>query len=287
MKSYTMKSYTMKLTLLVFISCLSLNTNYAQLTNAQVYDFEVGDVFQVKYANSSTGPKPIETDTVVAKYYSNGMDSLFYVMNHLVYVGSYMQSPPIYNYSIDTVIITNLNAPAQHFTYFTCLLASDTVMTSSCGVTFERLHSNYDTSCFEPQTWYSDLCPGLGGPYYYAYDPSLVGSSSEWYSKKLSYYNSNQHGECGVYQDVASLKDLALDFEVKVFPVPAIAEIQIEMSLPVTSYRIYSLSGTESIREGMIHSGGKIDVSSLKPGVYLLELSSSENKKTVRFMIHQ
>lgn len=275
----------MKTVLLLFISCLSLNTNFAQLTNAQVYNFAVGDVFQVKYDGPGVGPKPIETDTVIAKYYSSGMDSLFYIMNHLEYVGSFMQNPPIYNYYIDTVIITNLNALANHFNYFnSCRPTSDTVMISSCGFTFERLHSNHADTCFEPPIWYSDLYPGLGGPYYYMYDPSLFGTGQEWYSKTLNYYHSNQHGECGTYQSVASLNDFSLDFEVNIFPVPATSEIQIEAALPITDYAIYSMNGLELLQNEKINSSGKIDLSSLQAGGYLLQISSSDRVKKIKFI---
>jgi hypothetical protein len=274
----------MKTTLLLFISLLCLNITNAQLTKAQVYDFQVGDVFQVKTNGAGVGPKPIETDTIVAKYYSSGMDTLVYVKKHLYYVGPFMQNPPIFNYSIDTVLITNLNAPAGHFTDISCLPATDTMMIDSCGNSYERLHSNSDTSCFEPLIWYSDLFLGLGGPYYYKYDGTLFGTGIEWYSKTLTYYHSNQYGECGTYQPVASLNDLVLDEEVKIFPVPATSEIQLEANLPITAYTIYSISCLESIQKGTINSGNTIDVSSLKSGIYLLELRFSDSMKTVRFI---
>ncbi|MDF3027796.1 MAG: Secretion system C-terminal sorting domain [Fluviicola sp.] len=276
----------MKTLLFLFISCFSLKMSYAQPSNAQIYDFDIGDVFQVNSMGSYPGPPIplIQTDTVIAKYYSNGMDTLYYVINRLDYVQGFMQTPSFYDYYIDTLVVTNLNAPAAHFTSTSCLPVTDTLLVSACGVTYERLHSNHDTSCFEPQIWYSDLYLGLGGPYYYRFDPTAPIQGGDWFSKTLIYYHSAQHGECGVFQSVASLDDLSLDFEVKVFPIPASKEIRIESAFPLTAYRIYSFNGAETMQKGMIGSDGSIDISSLHPGVYFLEMSSSDSMKTARFI---
>lgn len=261
------------ITFLLFIICVS-QTN-AQLTNSQVYNFEIGDVFQITFSAGFPGPHPVVVDTIVNKTYSTGLDSIIYTVNRLEYLApATFGAPATFNYSVETLIITNLSLHADHYTYSTCLPATDTMIIGNCNETIERLHSNFDTTCFEPSTWYSDLYEGLGGPYYYSYDPTISGSGNDWYSKTLSYYNTSQHGECGTLLSFVGLNEL-VEINVNVFPKPASDKLHVKTQFQQCRYKIISATGS------LIKSGSnqehefEIDISLLQKGIYTIEIDGN------------
>ncbi|MEO5946557.1 MAG: hypothetical protein ABIP79_07040, partial [Chitinophagaceae bacterium] len=69
------------LTVLIFCSLFSINGKAQQLmTNAQINDFDVGDVFDRQMFWGSTGGAA-SVDTITGKYYSINLDTVFYVSN--------------------------------------------------------------------------------------------------------------------------------------------------------------------------------------------------------------
>jgi hypothetical protein len=64
--------------------------------------------------------------------------------------------------------------------------------------------------------------------------------------------------------------------ELVIFPNPANTSISIEGVSNIQSYKIFDLSG--SIKTKSILSNNQIDISSLKNGVYILELTTKENE---------
>ena len=269
--------------ILLFI-CLLFNfqCSFAQLTNEQVYDFEVGDVFQVKFAGSVPGA-PTETDTIIAKFYSSGMDTLFYVKSHFQYNPGYMQSPASYNYSIDTMAITYLTDPAQHYGYGSCLPPTDSVRVDNCGNSFIRLQSNHDSTCFEPIIWFSDLYYGLGGPYYYLNDGTAL--PALWYSKTLTYYNTQQHGECGTFQSYASINELnTFSIELAPNPVENALRIIVNNAEPLLDYAIYSSSGMLLSDGTITWASEEIDLSTLEKGYYFLQVRSGTEMSSLPFV---
>lgn len=261
------------ITFLLFIICVSQAN--AQFTNSQVYNFEIGDVFQITFSAGFPGPHPVLVDTIVNKTYSTGLDSITYTINRLEYLApANVGAPATYNYTVETLIITNLSLQANHFTYSTCLPATDTILIGNCNENIERLHSNFDTSCFEPSTWYSDLYEGLGGPYYYRYDPTISGSSNDWFSKTLTYYNTSQNGECGTLISFVGLNEL-FEINANVFPNPASDKLQVKTQFQQCHYKIISENGS------LIKSGAnqqhefEIDIRLLQKGNYYIEIDGN------------
>lgn len=169
---------------------LLLFRSSAQLTNAEVYNFQIGDVLETKL--SSPNNLGYILDTIVGK--STGVDSITYIINRIqVEVG-----PNPSGFAItDTLVITNLNSPPNHYYYFSCLPPIDDSLVGNCNERVDRRTSAFDTNCFEPPYWTSTLHEGLGGPYYVVYDPSnLVDISVE-----LNYSNTALWGVCGNYYD--------------------------------------------------------------------------------------
>jgi len=183
----------MKIVLVLFFLEFTLFSN-AQLTRGQVYNFEVGDVHHKKgiYIASGSGGSTTEADTIIYKSFSTGLDSITYHIKRKTYDLSSSSGWTLsITESVDTVVITNLSQPASHLSASSCLPVTDTSFSNGCGMYVERKISNYDTSCFEPEVWHSDLIPGLGGPYY---DKSSVvnGIDVSWeliYSTNISIWS--------------------------------------------------------------------------------------------------
>ena len=274
-----------RLALVLIVVFTQINTSYAQLTNGQVYDFQPGDVFQVTYGSGYPGPSPIVTDTIIGKSFTAGMDSITYVISRLSYTGANSQgNPPIYNYSIDTILITNLNAPATHFTYTSCLPTSDSTFTDSCGSLYAQRFSNFDTTCFEPPIWNSILYQGLGGPYYYRFDASISGSSNDWYSKTLTYYNSSVYGECGTLKTFTSIKENGIK-TVKTYPNPAKNEITVETENPNnTTLHLYDIIGKEVLQQTLYTNKTTISIQKLPKGVYTIAIVENHAIRTSKLI---
>lgn len=254
---------------------ICINQINAQLTNSQVFNFEIGDVFQIKYSAGFPGPHPVLVDTITSKTYSTGLDSITYTINRFEYIASAnIGAPATYNYSVETLVITNLNLPSNHFTYSTCLPATDTILSGNCNENIERLHSNFDTSCFEPSTWYSDLYEGLGGPYYYRYDPTISGSGNDWISKTLTYYNTSQNGECGTLISFVGLNEL-FQSKVNVYPNPAFDKLLVNTQFQNCHYKIISVNGSLIKSDRNQNLDFEIDIRLLQKGNYYIEIEGN------------
>ena len=243
-------------------------TVHAQLTRAQVYDFEVGDVFQVSTLGAAKGPGPTRIDTITAKYYSADMDTLYYNVSTLTFTPESPWTEPSYNYGQVTRVFTNLDNPASHYGFAeSCLPSSDTSFTNYCGAYVEQFHSNADETCFEAVQWHSELHQGLGGPYYYRYDPVANGTPLEWFAKQLTYFNTSQYGECGSYSGPNGIKEINGNIHVSIYPNPALNELVIYTDLNNWKYSIYTYEGKIIATENVFQRINIVDVSALKPRI--------------------
>jgi len=260
---------------------MAQNVN-SQLTNAEVFDFEIGDVFQVKYVGAGAG-YTVYIDTIIGKEYSPMLDTIFYTIDRLIY-NPYLVT---FNESIIVQEVTNLTSIAQHFTYNTCLPATDSSFAGSCSEDIWRLHSNADQSCFEPPTWYSDLKRGLGGPYRYLYDPSS--GSFNAYNKTLIYYNSAQYGECGTQQSYIGIDEQSL-FQINISPNPVQNQTTIYFDDFISKdyqLELYSLSGRKVLSE-LILSGCKqyiLNCETVQSGTYILKVNGESSSLEKRIVI--
>ena len=112
-------------TLLLFFGLIAFSArSQTFLTNGQVFDFSIGDVMQRHYTNS---PVYI-TDSVAAKAFSAGNDSIFYTYIRTTYNAPTCPGCPaslITNTVYDT--ITQLNDPYNLQNATTCLAVADTL----------------------------------------------------------------------------------------------------------------------------------------------------------------
>ncbi len=269
------KFYTAFLLLL-----LGAPSGHAQLTNAQVYDFAVGDVFQVKYEPGI--PPAYRTDTVIAKYYSPGMDTLFYTYRRVNYTPSYMSNPATTYVSTITEAIINLNQPAPHFNYNSCLPPTDSMDTLACGADAWIRESTSDSTCFEPPYWISTLIAGKGGPYVYSFDPSIPGSN--WWSSTLVYSNTAADGPCGTFYSIAGIEEQE-QLAFAIYPNPVHDEVTVSSEAVDWEYELCTMTGAR-VLNGTGSYQTTLDLSSVPTGMYFLKVLSdgrSGVKQLVKF----
>ena len=252
------------------------------LTNAQVFDFDVGDVIQGRYMGSgsiSFGPPAYETKTIIEKIYSQAFDTIYYTIKRDYY------TPPACptcspTFSYDTIIqtITNLDLPANHLNETSCFDLRDTSYVDFCGrEVWERLPIPVDT-CFEPVTHTTKFVSGVGGPFFTKYDPK-----GPLYTEFTLIYYSKDTISCGNL--MVSVPELVENNKpLKIYPNPADENLFLsELDFNDIGKRavICNFLGQKIIEIQIESKEQKINVSYFKSGVYILNLSG----RTTRFVV--
>ncbi|MFT6923216.1 MAG: hypothetical protein ACJA1C_002226 [Crocinitomicaceae bacterium] len=255
----------------------------AQLTKGQVYDYEVGDIHQKRgvFVGSGSGSISIQTDTVIFKSYSTGLDTITYHIKRLDHNSPVTPGgPPTNVQSVDTFIVTNLNQTAIHFLTNSCLPTTTEMYTDICGAYYERLSANYDSTCFEPTFWYSDLYSGLGGPYHY--EVSVVNNYTVTW--ELLYYNTFQYGECGTPSEFAGLSKKKLS-KIKPYPNPSQSGI-FTIEGFVTVGEVQNISGATVEFSVKMNNGSTIlNLENAPSGLYFISTTSSNGFKSTTKVI--
>jgi hypothetical protein len=271
----------MKNLTLLFLFVANLSGRSQTFTNAQVYDFAVGDVYQVTRQDvynppmSSCSTTTVKTDSILLKYYSAAMDTVFYTIHTDIYKPFICPSfsPPYFSSYTSTVFYTNLSDTATHFEGWPiCMVPSDTIYNStSTGCNDKWIYeSNTDLPpCFEEPTWSSTFILGAGGPYVILQDPHY---SNQMYTEYLNYYRKGTLS-CGTYYHAPSPMDI---FEpekdrIQLYPNPTINVIHIRAVEENTYYTVTDITGRK-IMDGEIKNA-IIDVSQLQKGIYFISLS--------------
>ena len=245
---------------------------FSQLTNREVYDYEPGDVIEKgTFVNYPT----IVIDTILTRYDSPTNDSIIYTISQTFFQPWSPMNPGYEHHLIDTLVITNLDSLAPHFSEFSCLepvLVSgvDTV----CERTYSTLHSSGSNLCFEDPIWSSVLYKGLGGPYYTVFYPEAN------FEFKLIYYNTAQNGSCGNYfASTIGLKENVIN-GIQTIPNPCTDELSIQGMMQNTVFTILDMNNR--IVYSGIHSEVENSISTAEwpAGVYFLRTETGE---VVRF----
>ena len=69
---------------------------------------------------------------------------------------------------------------------------------------------------------------------------------------------------------------------IMVYPNPARDVVYVKCDMPLDSIALYDMAGNMVIRDGLCD--GRIDVSGLVPGVYVLTVRSGEKKSTIKIV---
>jgi hypothetical protein len=267
----------MKIKLCCLLLCISF-VNQAQsfLTNAEVYNFDIGDVIQARFDIPWKYTNVYETKTILKKTYSKTNDSLFYtIKKELLSINSINSSLNSYSTSTEIDSVTDLNMIALHHNQTSGCMGPliDTVYQDYCDRTVWKKHTEKSLSCdSSPNAETTYFVKGLGGPYY-IYTSAIVWTSLPATKYELIYYSKSSQS-CGTL--VTSIKEHAFsESGFSIYPNPASDYLLIKTIGTYKSYDIMNVYG--QLIESQKINAGSIDISHLPKGAYIFSLHTNEN----------
>jgi hypothetical protein len=258
------------------------------LTVGQVYNFNVGDVFEAESGQTEFAIPPTYNLTIVlAKWYSAHSDTVFY-KDRLVYYTPPACPPPCagtFNTRVDTIFYTHLSSMAAQDTGNSpCPITLDTIYydtaypycnrkvweESPSQICIDSTQESVNT--YSTQSW---LVQGCGGPYYilYGFDFNNDIPYRDYYS--LIYYKKNDT-VCGSEVVITGINQpKQVVSSVDVYPNPSKGLFTIAFSHP----ELVSRPQTISVYNIM---GQKVTVGMLNPPIwgqhdYELDLTAQPN----------
>ncbi len=232
------------------------------LTNGEIHDYQVGDVFQAEGQSTNvwgqSQPPGIYTDTVLLREEVDGGAGIRYVMRRWAAVYQFFPNPPLVTTHIDTLIVADLDeAPTMPFEFCGQVDSVD-IYNPQCGLARWWRFGSEDT-CEVDQSascWYYQGC---GGPYF-----SIFSEDAGSMSYELIYYQK-AGVECGTFWDVP----------MAVAPGAAASTVHIRPN-PATSWVSATGIGPHGAvvldafgrRVGRCSQEGAMDITNLPPGTY-------------------
>jgi hypothetical protein len=267
-------------------------SKYRRLTNQEVFDFDIGDVFNIYDSWSYIGPYQTGTNSylinILGKFYSSANDTVFYV-RHVDYTytdSQFGSGQQIYN---DTINYTNLNSfysnrlpeqPITDGTYLTfyyllskpnkfCgevymeFIDSSTLMNSpGCYVSFS---SEYPFGI-------TDYAKGFGEVYNYYYLIAVNGGTDDY--NLVGYYKANH---CSPSAGISLINE-KIPNQITLYPNPNSGTFTLngQLSMVNCQLKIVDISGRVVYTQSISNTSGKeiIDASALNNGMYFWELLS-------------
>lgn len=253
------------------------------LTVREIFDFEVGDHFHYRIDPEGTlGPPNAQRYKIIQKYYSAGMDTLFYVRSYNNYYTMFNSSPTphldsTFAVGLDTLVVTKLDSlisslyfPIDSTQFFdSTATASDTTYISStyCGQIVYQYNYCYGSCTFEPIGLLQTFGKGLGMVDTFSYVTPWPEYSFHQY---LTYYKKGTD-VCGddVPVEVPTLSNLD---HLRFYPNPANESLTVDVTATEKiSYQILDLQG-RMVSQGYLNTGKNIlNVEALSEGMYVLK----------------
>ncbi|MCB0771211.1 MAG: T9SS type A sorting domain-containing protein [Flavobacteriales bacterium] len=247
-----------------------------ELTVAEVYDYQPGDVFQVRYSLNGVGggpggPPSFGTDSIQQRFYSIGGDTLFYQVWRTLYRPPLAPGfDPTFLQELDTLMYTDLEGPATHHSLPNpCLEPQDSIgyADDHCGLETWVSWTNEDEGCFEPDSWISELIRGCGGPYYWSFE--AAGPFLE--ERKLVYF---QKGEVTCGDLITAVQERATS-AYRLYPNPSSGQVFVDGGNG-GQYRVMDLSGRMRRLGRAVQ--GPLDLADLEPGQYLFSVQDIKGR---------
>jgi hypothetical protein len=275
----------MKTTLLAFILLISLSAHSQKLTYGDVYDFEVGDIIQGVYqtmhpVNGGSIPPTYETQTILAKKFSAGNDTIFYAIKKDYYTPRKCDTcKPLIDVRMDTLTVTNLTAEVVHDNRTTCYSVADSFYTDYCSRAVWMKYPVADKQCFEPTVHTTSFVKGLGGPFF---------DRTDWDGPLRSVYMlqfyKKGNDSCGYFvAGIPEQKELRVDYDL--FPNPARNKLNVRAGEKLVSYEIIDMKGAVLITGKL--SGNEIDIAALGSGMYALRVYTADLRAGTRNFVKQ
>jgi hypothetical protein len=278
-----------KFTIFLF-SIFCLLSKAQTLTNGQVYNYDIGDVFQIEhsvyYPNWCTYTLPsIWTDSVISKSYSFTGDTVTYVLHRDAYTPQLCAPPctPTWNSAFYTVSY-DTSSTAFHYPYPFSSPTSDTLINDSayCNkLTWFEYGENDTASTSETVITTSWLVSGCGGPYYDVRDDT----GPTCFYHKLFYFRKGGT-TCGTYYYHAPNPVTVPEYShtrLLLFPNPADSKLNVTGCGDNSSYIISDNSGRKIV-EGLINEES-VDISKLAKGSYFITFLNDNKEKITKSFI--
>lgn len=261
------------------------------LTNQDVYNYNVGDIMQVRrtYNVMTSGwmcSDSLSTLTVLTKSISVGLDSITYQMHvesflKVCNTPTSMTTPPYsygYHNKTFTVTYTNLTQQAQHkLFYSTCTTnipaVKDSLKLDHCNnMRWTRYYNNCGGTYTPSDKSY--FIKNLGGPYYFHAELDIPDNLKF----DLIYYKRITDS-CGTfvvgYNPGVGLQEINpyAQTNISLYPNPSSDKVYINSEIEIRHYEIFDLLG-KNIKSGKVNSGA-IELSGIPLGIYNIRLYSS------------
>jgi hypothetical protein len=249
------------------------------LTNAQVYDYNVGDTIQGLYntpwAAGGMNPYTYQTQIITAKIFSTGNDTIFYTIKTNLYTPvSYYGSPAVHSTSTGIDTVTHLNSVAAQYNNSGnqgCGGTTDTTFTDSCGYYhWQRKPVKVWIGCNgPPNIETTDLIKGVG--HFYGY--STVNNAPEGHMDFSFVYSSKGPNQCGRFVTAVDESMNRLEGGL-IYPNPGDGIFNLPVKHPEANYRLIVLNrvGQEVLKISLKGELLKIDLRDQPPGIYLYRL---------------
>lgn len=269
---------TMRGLLIIFLFIYSSLGAQDQLTNGEIFNYEIGDIFHWYWSSSGDLDKRILT--VIEKEFSENNDTVFYTYDRLRNYNYPDAEPPWGIFTHDTLT-----------EYYTDLL---------------EFREDYDSSTVDPDYFnnrtinyhYYGMSSGEGGTsihsrfgeglgrVYYNYAQTLSGFPSSWAEEHLVYYKKGEeeYGE----PLVLSIEESSLPSFIKVYPNPCSDRIYWSITnenQEVEKAMIFDMTGNLIKSQRINHSEQGISVSEIESGIYLLKLKMESGVVQSRILI--
>ncbi len=279
-----------KITLLIISFLIEKNANaQKELTNGQVYNFEVGDIIQGVHDYSGVypnqpGPPTYETHFILKKAFSTKQDTIFYTIRRSYFTPQRCDTCHATDL-IDTIIqpIMHLNDLAIHYNESTECTIKDSFYSSFCNRNvWAKSPGKLDSMWFEPVEHFTYFVEGLGGPYFSKDDPH--GPIHTSYILNFFKKNGTTCGE--FYSGLQNFKNQKLHATISPNPFTENATIQFEKPLRNAIIVLYNFEGQKTnVITNFQGSIYEVSRGNLKAGIYFLQVNDINGSWSQKIVI--
>ena len=295
---------------LFLLAFLSSNILIGQtLTYGEVYDFEIGDVFQYKIIdpygpNDPEGPPSFTEMLVTNKWFSSNGDTLYYEKTwKTVQTPLCATCPTNRTNGVDTLYYYNLNSiitggPAPIWDTNNCMVNWTSYTSHYLDTSMDYSSMFCNTPSVNIKFEYADSCKL---PFPYIFNNALnVFSKGLGITKvvtdfcgdgtqdtdcftgfDLEYYKKGQTS-CGTPIDLLnSVSTLDPESDLQIFPNPFKQEFTIEAGkLNITEVVIYDLLGNEILKKKAKGSSFSINLLDVESGIYVISVTQENGEQS-------
>lgn len=257
------------------------------MTIREVFNFEVGDKFQIK-GEADNEPPNADRIEIIGKYYSANEDTLYYIRFHDSYYSNVIwgEDPYLeYHFWIktDTVFYTNLDSSIVNYDHG--FESNQYIENSSklCGSLINGC-SYASGPGFEDDYITNEYGQGLGQTYAYYF--SGQGNAVLW-SNSLFYYKKGDN-ECGSPDTLTvGIDEITSQVsEFSVYPNPVNSVLYIENDSQVDNFHFTIINSRGQIIMSMPMKGKQtsINTTDLAPGIYFVKINNGNKLITRKFI---